>query len=81
MDKNNQGAFFVNDKRDKDTQPHYKGNATVEGQDFYISIWANNSKEGKKYWSIKFEPKAKAEQAAEKPKAAPVDDDSGDLPF
>ena len=82
MDKNNQGAFFVNDKRATDQHPHYSGSVNIEGVDYYVSIWANQSKEGKKFWSMKFKPKVQAPAAPATPAPThPADDDNGDLPF
>lgn len=81
MDKNNQGAFFVNDKRATDQHPHYSGNANINGVDYYVNIWANQSKEGKKFWSMKFKPKVEANATQVPPPPPPPDEDNGELPF
>jgi len=55
MDNNNNcGVLFKSDKK-TDKHPDYSGSAKVNGQDYYISVWVNTSKDGtKKYMSMKF---------------------------
>jgi len=55
--KDNSGALFVNDRKEKETHPDYKGNALVEGVEYWLSGWKNQTKDGKVYLSIKLEPK------------------------
>ena len=38
-DNNQKGAIWKNEKREKDTHPHFKGNATIEGVEYYVSAW------------------------------------------
>lgn len=54
------GALFLNDKRDRDTHPHYKGNATIRGEEFWMDAWINEDKNGKKYLAVKFKAKETA---------------------
>ena len=42
-DNSNRGALWGNDKRDKETQPHFKGTATVDGVEYYVSAWKRGS--------------------------------------
>jgi uncharacterized protein (DUF736 family) len=58
--KDNSGALFVNDRKEKETHPDYKGNALVEGVEYWLSGWKNQTKDGKVYLSIKLEPKDSA---------------------
>lgn len=53
--KNNSGALFKNDNKTKETQPDYKGNAIINGQQKQISAWINTSAKGLKYMSLTFE--------------------------
>lgn len=62
--KDNSGALFTNDKREKETQPHYKGNAVINGKRMYISAWINSNENGQ-YLSLKFN---EAEQQSFTPK-------------
>jgi len=64
--KDNSGALFVNDKREKETQPNAKGSAMIGGVEYWVSAWTNTSSKGAKYQSLKFERKdAKFDNAAE----------------
>lgn len=56
-DDNNRGVLFVNDKRKNDKQPQYKGSATVNGVEYWLSAWQKKSQNGTAYMSISFEPK------------------------
>lgn len=38
-DNNNRGAAWGNKDRQKDTHPHFKGKATVENVEYYVSAW------------------------------------------
>jgi uncharacterized protein (DUF736 family) len=52
--KQNSGAIFKNDyKKQGDKQPEYKGKIIVDGKDKEIALWLAESKDGKKYFSVK----------------------------
>ena len=55
--KDNSGALFINDKREKETQPNAKGSAMIGGVEYWVSAWTNTSSKGTKYQSLKFERK------------------------
>ena len=55
--KDNSGAIFVNDDIKSDKHPDRKGNAMIDGVDYWVSGWINESKNGKKYLSLKFQKK------------------------
>ena len=58
FDNNMKGVLFINEeKRDDKQDPDYRGSAEVNGTEFWLSGWRNESKEGKKYLSIKFQLK------------------------
>ena len=38
-DNNMTGALWVNDEKTKDSQPDYKGNAEVDGVEYWVSAW------------------------------------------
>ena len=79
MEKDLTGVLFKNDKKEKETHPDAKGSALINGVEYWISAWRNNTKEGKPYTSLKFEQK--------QPKITPLAEpeptqESGDgLPF
>jgi len=68
--KDNSGALFKNDKGDNEKRPDYTGKARVDGTDYYISAWLNESSKGVKYFGLSFNL----------PKDSVVKKD-GDIPF
>ena len=76
------GSIFKNEKREKETQPQGKGQALIDGVEYWVSAWTNDGTNGK-YQSLKFERKDK--QAA--PSKPPVksqslaDEFADDIPF
>jgi len=53
--RDNSGALFTNDKREKETHPNYNGKATINGVDYYVSSWIKEGKNGK-FQSLSFKP-------------------------
>jgi hypothetical protein len=56
--KDNAGSIFRNEDRAKDTDRDYGGSAMVDGQEYWVSSWVNESREGKKYLKLSFKPKS-----------------------
>ncbi len=75
-DNTNGGALFKNDRKEKDSQPDYRGNLDVCGVSYWISGWIKNSKEGKRYMSLAIQPKA--EDKYIRPRQEDLDDE---IPF
>jgi uncharacterized protein (DUF736 family) len=55
--KDDSGSLFKNDKKESENHPDYKGNALIDGIEYWVSSWINTSKDGKKYMSLKFNAK------------------------
>lgn len=55
--KDNSGAMFKNNDKTGETEPDYKGNALIDGSDYWINAWLNTSKAGNKYMKFSFSPK------------------------
>ena len=55
--KDNSGAMFKNTDKTGETEPDYKGNALIDGSDYWINAWLNTSKAGNKYMKFSFSPK------------------------
>jgi uncharacterized protein (DUF736 family) len=84
--KPNTASLFRNERKEKDTHPDHKGTANIEGVEYWMDAWINTTKEGKKYFGIKFKRKEEAhgpiKAAREQAKldALAAGDDT-DLPF
>jgi hypothetical protein len=77
--RENSGSLFRNDKREKDTQPHARGDALIGGVLYEISAWTKDGAKGK-FQSLAFKPKDPP--AAPKPQTTPFAEDlDDDLPF
>lgn len=81
-DHNNSGALFKNDKQGIETRADYRGKCEINRVEFYVNAWVNTDRNGKKYLSLKFQPKAAADVAGgvRNPppiKSAPPDFDDG----
>jgi len=76
--RDNSGVLFTNDKKETDKHPHYKGNITVDGKDYWLSAWVKEGKSGK-FMGLAVSPKEDYQ-----PKQAPKKsnfDDLDSLPF
>lgn len=87
MENKNSGALYRN-KKEKQTQPDYSGNCTLEGKTFRIAGWLNKSKSGNDYLRLLFteqqpadlNPKA-VQTTAAMPPASNNQETIDDLPF
>lgn len=73
-DNTNSGIMYRNENRKTDKHPEFTGSINVNGVDYWLSGWVNEGKqggkmEGKKYFSIKINPK---EQRSSSQGSAPV---------
>lgn len=55
--KENTGSLFKNDKREKETHAHARGSALIDGVEYWIDAWTNETRDGSKYQSLKFKRK------------------------
>ncbi len=76
------GILSRNDRKEKDTHPDFKGNATINGVDYWIDAWTQERKDGsgRKFFKLKFKAKDKQDAAA-KPRASAPDEMADDIPF
>jgi len=78
-DDSNKGVLFREKDKKSDSHPDFKGSINVEGRDYWLSGWVNESKQGQKYFKLSVSPKDGAPAA--KPKAVTNDFISEDIPF
>jgi uncharacterized protein (DUF736 family) len=76
--KTNSGAMFKNDRKEKETQPDFKGKVNVNGMEMEIAGWKRQSQNGTAYISLVFkEPYVSPENKQMK---QPIENKSSD-PF
>jgi len=73
-DNTNSGALFKNNQKEKDTQPDMSGVLNVEGTEYRVAAWSNESKKGAKYLSLKLTEKGEWSKKEE-------EEEVGDVPF
>jgi hypothetical protein len=56
-DNEKRGVLFKNDKRENDKQPSMKGSCQIDGVEYWMSAWTNESKTGQRYQSLSFQRK------------------------
>ena len=78
-DNTNKGVLFPNQyKEDGDSKPDYLGSINVNDDEWSLAAWANTSKNGKEYLSIRVsEPREKRNET--KQNSSESTDDS--IPF
>lgn len=77
--KDNSGSLFVNDKKERDSQPDRRGSARIDGVDYWVSGWVKKKEDGTPWMSMSYQRKDAAPSA---PKAQPAQADMDDeIPF
>lgn len=93
-DNTNRGQIWGNDKKEKDSQPDFKGSINIEGVEYWLSAWRRKPDAHPKAPSLSFSVQRKEEvhsqgiqqaQQAQQPQQqapqAPPIDDLEDIPF
>jgi hypothetical protein len=78
--KPNTGSLFKNDKMKHEKSPAYTGTVNIDGVEYYQSAWINETKDGRKYFSQKFNRKdAPVDKPKQEAKSYDLDEDT--IPF
>lgn len=89
-DNTNRGALFRNTRKENPKHADYNGTINVDGHDYWLNAWLDESKDGKKYFSLAVKrkdgtadrPEAKAQEFKEAVKRNFPDADLDDsIPF
>jgi hypothetical protein len=54
--KDMSGTLFKNDKREKETHPHAKGTALIDGVEYWVSAWTKEGAKGR-FQGLSFQKK------------------------
>lgn len=67
FDNTNRGVLFINDRKERDTQPDRTGSLNVDGVEYFIDGWIKESGAGAKFLSLSVKRKDKQPTAAPAP--------------
>ncbi len=88
-DNTNTGMMYRNEEKEEDKHPDFRGFINIDGEEYWLSAWIKEGKEGgkmegKRFFSMSFKPKEQRQQKPA-PKPAPrknaVDEMDDDIPF
>lgn len=78
--RDNSGALFRNDKKEKDTHPNATGTAMIDGVVYYISAWTKEGKSGR-FQSLSFKRKDETQSKTKSAPSQSTDEFNDDVPF
>jgi uncharacterized protein (DUF736 family) len=81
FDPTNRGSVFINDKKEKEKDPDYRGSLNVNGQDFWVSGWKKVGKSGQTFLSLSVREKEERQSSQPTRKAPAKSNDLEDLSF
>lgn len=85
--RDNSGVLFKNDRKENPNQPDYKGDAMINGVEFWVSAWVKKPKNGgNSFMSFAYKPKEQGAHSSSPRNSVDQPSDSGgfdeqDLPF
>lgn len=70
--KDNSGSTFVNDRKERDSQPDERGSCRIDGVDYWQSVWIKDKGDGSPPWrSYSYTRKDSAASQQAKPAQQP----------
>ncbi len=58
--RDNTGSLFKSTRKTEPSHADYDGQAKVNGTEYWLNAWINQTKDGRKYLSVKLKPKQAA---------------------
>ncbi len=82
-DNNNRAAIWGNDKKEKDSHPDFRGTATIDGVEYFVSAWKRSPDANPKApaLSLRFENRAEAEAKGMKKAKHSASFEDDQIPF
>jgi len=81
-DNRGRGVLFKNDDKAEPKQPDYRGSITLlDGTECWLDAWINESKQRRKFLSLKYKPKMAREHSAAPRNQAPREEFDDSIPF
>ncbi len=78
-DNTNKGTLSKNEKKTEDKHPDYKGQANIDGTEYWISAWVRKGNNGT-FLSLAFTDKSE-QRGGGKSQSSKSSGETGDLPF
>jgi hypothetical protein len=78
-DNTNRGSIWMNDKKDTENHPDFKGSLNVNGQEFWVSAWKRKEGANPKSPALSFSIQAKEESYSQVAQTSNEPNDS--IPF
>lgn len=78
-DNTNRGTLGKNMNKTADNHPDYSGSINVGGNDYWLSGWVKEGRDGKKFFSLSIKPKDQKKPAAKQQRSE--DDFNDPIPF
>jgi uncharacterized protein (DUF736 family) len=79
--KDNSGSLFINDKKEQENHPDYKGSVKIGGREYWLSGWKKSTKDGKKWLSLSAKAKEQRQDSGRPPAREQGDPGFPDEPF
>ena len=70
--KDNSGSTFVNDRKERASQPDERGSCRIDGVDYWQSVWIKDKGDGSPPWRSYSYQRKDAAASTQKPSPAPA---------